>query len=106
MSCNCNNSCFQNNACCQNSCCHNCSSMNGNCWNNMNWQSGCGCSISRPNPIVAPKKVCTTFQNQCVEQPVICPIECRRINNVVYVPRYYPQYEHTCFTQSNNNWNM
>ena len=54
-----------------------------------------------PQPIVAPKKVCTTFQNQYVEQPIICPIECRRVNNIVYVPRYYPRYEQTCYTQTN-----
>ena len=51
--------------------------------------------------MVAPKKVCTTFQNQYVEQPIICPIECRRVNNIVYVPRYYPRYEQTCYTQTN-----
>ena len=54
-----------------------------------------------PQPIIAPKKVCTTFQNQYVEQPIICPIECRRVNNIVYVPRYYPRYEQTCYTQTN-----
>ena len=43
----------------------------------------------------------TTFQNQYVEQPIICPIECRRVNNIVYVPRYYPRYEQTCYTQTN-----
>lgn len=52
-------------------------------------------------PIIAPKKVCTTFQNQYVEQPIICPIECRRINNIIYVPKYYPRYEQTCYTQVN-----
>lgn len=79
----CNNQCgqFYNNQCCQQSC--------------------CSCQCGRPRPIFAPKRVCTTFQNQYVEQPVICPIECRRVHNIVYVPRYYPQYEQTCYSQNN-----
>ncbi len=46
-------------------------------------------------PIVAEKKVCITRSNRYVEQPVICPIECRHIENLVYYPKYYPQYEQT-----------
>lgn len=60
-----------------------------------------GGGYMQPQPIVAPKRVCTTFQNQYVEQPIICPIECRRVNNIIYVPRYYPRYEQTCYTQVN-----
>ena len=75
--------------------------------------SGCGCNNScgcggcnsgmnccRATPIVAPRKVCTSCSNQYVEQPIICPIECRHINNIVYYPRYYPRYERTFMTQS------
>jgi hypothetical protein len=78
--------------------------------------SGCGCNNScgcggcnsgmnccRATPIVAPRKVCTSCSNQYVEQPIICPIECRHINNIVYYPRYYPRYERTFMTQSNGN---
>lgn len=73
--------------------------------------SGCGCNNGwggfnngcRATPIVAPRKVCTSCSNQYVEQPIICPIECRHINNVVYYPRYYPRYERTFMTQSNGN---
>ncbi len=90
MSCQCNRSCFQN-----------CSQMMGNCCQ----RYSCGSFQSQVQPIVAPKKVCTTFQNQYVEQPVICPIECRRVNNIVYYPRYYPQYEETYYTQNNNGNN-
>lgn len=64
-----------------------------------NMNNGGGCM--QLQPIVAPKRVCTTFQNQYVEQPIICPIECRRVNNIIYVPRYYPRYEQTCYTQVN-----
>lgn len=88
MSCQCNHSCFQN-----------FSQMAGQCC----CKSNCGYSQSGVQPIVAPKKVCTSFHNQYVEQPVICPIECRRVNNVIYYPRYYPQYEETYYTQNNNN---
>lgn len=73
---------------------------------------GCGCcgngfgrwnNSCRATPIVAPRKVCTTCSNQYVEQPIICPIECRHVNNIVYYPRYYPRYERTFMTQSNGN---
>lgn len=57
----------------------------------------------RATPIVAPRKVCTSCSNQYVEQPIICPIEYRHINNIVYYPRYYPRYERTFMTQSNGN---
>lgn len=80
MSCSCNN----NNSCCN------------------HFNTG-GCTCGRANPIIAPTKVCTTCCNQMVEQPIICPIECRRVNNIVYYPRYYPQYTQTCVTQDNNN---
>ena len=80
-----------------------CNSGCGGCNNNC----GCGCNNGmggcRPTPIVAPKKVCTSCSNQYVEQPIICPIECRHINNVVYYPRYYPRYERTFMTQNAPN---
>lgn len=101
MSCNCNNSYFQG-----------CSQMTGSCCNGYSnsysngYSYGCGCQNNQAQPIVAPKKVCTTFQNQYVEQPVICPVECRRVNNIVYYPRYYPQYEQTYYTQNNNSCSM
>lgn len=69
---------------------------------------GCGCSMNmsqmggcnmngcpRPQPIVAPKKVCVSNQVTPVPQPIICPIECRRVNHCMYYPVYYPQYEQT-----------
>lgn len=83
-SCNCCNSCNRCNSC--NSCGWN-SSMNG----------------CRATPIVAPRRVCTSCSNQYVEQPIICPIECRHVNNVVYYPRYYPRYERTFMTQCAGN---
>lgn len=111
MNYNCQDSCFQtnnqncqqsNNQCCQQNRCGCQQSCCGCQQNSCGFQqSSCGCPFSRPRPIFAPKRVCTSFQNQFVEQPVICPIECRRVNNIVYVPRYYPQYEQTCFSQNN-----
>lgn len=62
---------------------------------------GCGCQMNgcpRPQPIVAPKKVCISNQVTPVAQPVICPIECRRVNRCMYYPVYYPQYEQTFVT--------
>ena len=68
---------------------------------------GCGCNNGMNGnyvtPIIAPRRVCTSCSNQYVEQPVICPIECRHVNNVVYYPRYYPRYERTFMNQSNGN---
>ncbi len=52
-----------------------------------------------PRPIIAPKKVCPSDSYQYVEQPVICPIEYRRVNHLVYYPRYYPRYEQTVVNQ-------
>lgn len=75
--------------------------------------SGCGCNNGygygsgmggcKATPIVAPKKVCTSCSSQYVEQPIICPIECRHVNNIVYYPRYYPRYEQTYMTQNTPN---
>ena len=65
----------------------------------------CGCSINgcpRPQPLVAPKRVCVTNQVTCVPQPVICPIECRRVNRCQYYPVFYPQYEQTFVNESSN----
>lgn len=77
---------------CQGQCQNNC-----HCQMNMNNQSHhCGCP--RPQPLVAPKKVCITNQITPVPQPVICPIECRRVNQCMYYPVFYPQYEQTFMT--------
>lgn len=62
--------------------------------NTMNTSNNCnGCP--RPQPVVAPKKVCVSNQVTPIAQPVICPIECRRVNHCMYYPVYYPQYEQT-----------
>lgn len=73
---------------------------NCNCgFDNGMQMNGTGC----PEPIYAPKKVCVTTSNRYVEQPVICPIECRHIENVVYCPKYYPKYEQTVVVQDPYN---
>lgn len=73
---------------------------------------GCGCDCGGCNfgnndcrlaPIMAPRKVCVTRSCRYVEQPVICPIECRHVQSVVPVPRYYPRYEQTFVTQDMGN---
>lgn len=61
--------------------------------------NGIGCGCNKVAPIVAPKRVCVCNTNQYVEQPVICPVEYRRVNNLVYYPRYYPVYEQTVVNQ-------
>jgi hypothetical protein len=78
-----------------------------------NTQQGCGCSMNnwnmmnstvngcpRPQPIVAPRRVCVTQQITPVPQPVICPIECRRVNRCMYYPVFYPHYEQTFVNES------
>jgi hypothetical protein len=94
-------------ACCQNrphmQCgCSNRPQMQCGCQNQSQMQFGCGCqSINgcpRPQPVVAPKRVCVTQQVTPVPQPVICPIECRRVNRCMYYPVFYPQYEQTFMT--------
>lgn len=76
-----------------------------------NNKCNCGCgnaasamsaNIGCPAPVVAPKKVCVSQSNRYVEQPVICPIECRHVQNLVYFPRYYPRYEQTYVTRDPN----
>jgi len=63
-------------------------------FNTMNSSNNCnGCP--RPQPVVASKKVCISNQVTPIAQPVICPIECRRVNHCMYYPVYYPQYEQT-----------
>lgn len=63
-------------------------------WNHNNCFNGC----PKPQPLVAPKRVCVSQQVTPVPQPVICPIECRRVNRCMYFPVFYPQYEHTFMT--------
>ncbi len=72
-------------------------SMNN--WNS-NWGSINGCP--RPQPLVAPRRVCVTQQVTPVPQPVICPIECRRVNRCMYYPVFYPHYEQTFVNESYN----
>ncbi|MCD7950769.1 MAG: hypothetical protein LUG12_11005 [Erysipelotrichaceae bacterium] len=67
--------------------------MNGP--NTMNTTTNNYNGCPRPQPVVAPKKVCVSNQVTPVAQPVICPIECRRVNHCMYYPVYYPQYEQT-----------
>lgn len=70
--------------------------MGGCGMNDMQAMGGCtinGCP--RPQPLVAPRRVCVSNQVTPVPQPVICPIECRRVNHCMYYPVFYPQYEQT-----------
>lgn len=87
---------------CQN--CGNMSNMNDNManMNFMNCNSMMGCP--RPQPLVAPRRVCVTQQITPVPQPVICPIECRRINRCMYYPVFYPQYENTFMNVTGNQF--
>ena len=72
---------------CNSGCMNNCMPpMNGMC----------------PEPIIANKRVCVTRSSRYIEQPVICPIECRHVQNIVYYPRYYPRYEQTFVMQGPN----
>ncbi len=102
QSCGCQSSCPNMGTGCQNAgntmmntCGCGCNNMNS--CNNMN---GCdsvnGCP--RPQPLVAPRRVCVTNQVTPVPQPVICPIECRRVNRCMYYPVFYPRYEQTFMT--------
>jgi len=89
-----------------------CSETNQNtcgCNENMMSGGGCGCSINgcpRPQPLVAPRRVCVSQQVTPVPQPVICPIECRRVNRCMYYPVFYPQYEHSFMTVPYNQCNQ
>ena len=67
----------------------------------MNFGSVNGCP--RPQPLVAPRRVCVTNQITPVAQPVICPIECRRVNHCMYYPVFYPVYEQTFVNAPNMN---
>jgi len=72
-----------------------------------NFTGGCGDTINgcpRPQPLVAPRRVCVTNQITPVPQPVICPIECRRVNRCMYFPVFYPQYEQTFVNIPGNNF--
>lgn len=90
-----NSSCENNNM--QSSC--NCGCGCCNAWQTlnqggqmMNTMPGCGC---QQQPIVMPTQVVARQAFTCVEQPVIMPIECRTINRMVAVPRFYPTYTQT-----------
>lgn len=102
QSCGCQNNFNQTSQCthCTSNNCGrtNCMQSSGNNWMNQWGQNICsdttnGCP--RPQPVVAPRKVCVSQQITPVAQPVICPIECRRVNRCMYYPVYYPQYEQT-----------
>lgn len=89
---------------CQN-CCHQCQENNQNYeqmdnmnMSNMYFQQFNGCP--RPQPLVAPRRVCVTQQITPVPQKIICPIECRRINRCMYYPVFCPQVEHTFMNMS------
>lgn len=97
---------------CQN-CCNQCNANNQNYEQienmnmNMNMSNMCfqpfnGCP--RPQPLVAPRRVCVTQQITPVPQKVICPIECRRINRCMYYPVFCPQYEHTFMNITGNQF--
>ncbi len=104
--------------------CQGMHNQSGGCQNMHNQSFGCqnvpgmetgegsinGCP--RPQPLVAPKKVCITNQCTPIPQPVICPIECRRVNRCMYYPVFYPQYQQTFVTipgntpfGQSNEWN-
>jgi len=52
-------------------------------------------------PIVMPTQVLTKQRICFMEQPIICPVECRTINRVVLVPRYYRAWSQTCVNNCN-----
>ena len=52
-------------------------------------------------PIVMPTQVINRRQISFCEQPVIFPIECRQINQVILVPKYYRAYQ-TSYPTCNN----
>lgn len=83
---------FQQSCGCQSCGCRN---MNGCSYQaqQMNFGNVNGCP--RPQPLVAPKRVCVTNQITPVPQPIICPIECRRVNHCMHYPVFYPVYEQT-----------
>lgn len=75
----------------------------GCCTQTNTTNQGCGCSNMCGNavngtltPIVMPGQVRTFETYSFVEQPVIFPIECRQVNRVIGVPRYYTAYTKTC----------
>ena len=92
QSCGCQSHCSNMCSGCQNM--NSCGCSNANNWNS--WGSCNGCP--RPQPLVAPRRVCVSQQVTPVPQPVICPIECRRVNRCMYYPVFYPQYEQTFMT--------
>ena len=92
QSCGCQSHCSNMSSGCQNM--NSCGCSNANNWNS--WGSCNGCP--RPQPLVAPRRVCVSQQVTPVPHPVICPIECRRVNRCMYYPVFYPQYEQTFMT--------
>ena len=93
QSCGCNRQrmCNRCSNCNQSWGCNSCMNQNQQSWDWNNTVNGC----PRPSPLVAPRRVCVSQQITPVEQPVICPIECRRVNRCMYYPVFYPQYEQT-----------
>lgn len=75
----------------------NCNSQN---FSQLMTQSGC-----QVQPIVMPTQVVTRQRVSFCEQPIICPVECRTVNRVILVPRYYRAYMNTTTTNTTNNMN-
>ena len=75
-----------------------------NCNQNFNqlMMTSNGCQVQ---PIVMPTQVLTRQRVSFMEQPIICPVECRTINRVILVPRYYRAYSNSCMTNTNSNNN-
>lgn len=97
QSCECQNF-YNSDRKCMNDTNTNCGYMNNmsnqcHCMNQCNQNSFNSCP--KPPALVAPRKVCVSQQITPVAQPVICPIECRRVNRCMYYPVFYPQYEQT-----------
>ena len=79
------------------------------CCTQVNTGNCCGCSQMMANtvnngispmnngltPIVMPGQVRTFETFSFVEQPVIFPVECRQVNRVIGVPRFYTAYTQT-----------
>lgn len=60
----------------------------------------------QPQAIVMPTQVWTRQRVSFVEQPIICPVECRTVNRIILVPRYYRAFSNSCMTNnSTTNFN-
>lgn len=66
----------------------------------MNCDQNMCSNACQPQPIVMPTQVLTRQRVSFVEQPIICPVECRTVNRVILVPRYYRAYSNSCMTNN------